>query len=116
MRDGAFSVEGDGHRYAPWGFAGGQDGRGGLLRLLTAAGEEELRSKVPYHTARAGDVLVSLGPNGGGYGEPRERDAADVLADVLDGYLTEAEAPDYGVVIVDGTLDMDATAALRAMR
>ncbi|MGH7037791.1 MAG: hydantoinase B/oxoprolinase family protein [Stellaceae bacterium] len=115
LEDGAFSVEGDGHRYAPWGFAGGQDGRGGVLRLRTAAGEEDLPSKVPYHAARAGDVLVAIGPNGGGYGDPRERDPADVLADVLDGYLTEAEAlRDYGVVIADGAVDARATAAMRA--
>jgi N-methylhydantoinase B len=108
-------VEGDGHRYAPWGFAGGQDGRGGILRLRSTAREEELPSKVPYHTARAGDVLVSLGPNGGGYGDPHARDPADVLADVLDGYLTEAEARrDYNVVIAGGAVDAQATAALRA--
>jgi N-methylhydantoinase B len=114
LQDGAFSVEGDGHRYRPWGFAGGEDGRCGILKLQTAAGEEALPSKVPYHKARAGDVLISLGPDGGGYGDPRERDPADVLADVLDNYLTPAEARrDYGVVIAGGAVDDPATAALR---
>ncbi len=77
-----------------------------ILTLRTESGDEALPSKVPYHRAKAGYVLASLGPNGGGYGEPRERDPADVLADVLDGYLSEADARrDYGVVITGRAVD-----------
>ena len=114
LEDGAFSVEGDGHRYQPWGFAGGQDGLGAVLSLHTEKGPQSLPSKVPYHRAKAGHVLVALGPNGGGYGDPRERDPADVLSDVLEGYLSEADARrDYGVVIQGHAVDAAATAALR---
>ena len=114
LEDGAFSVEGDGHRYRPWGFAGGQDGLGGVLALHTDGGPENLPSKVPYHKAKAGHVLVALGPNGGGYGDPRERDPADVLSDVLEGYVSEADARrDYGVLINGEVVDEAATAALR---
>lgn len=115
LADGAFSVEGDGHRYPPWGFGGGHDGKCGALLLRHGDATEELPSKVPYHRAGTGDVLIAIGPNGGGYGDPRARDPQDVLADLLDGHLTVAEARrDYGVVVADGSVDTAATAALRA--
>jgi N-methylhydantoinase B len=98
LANGGFSVEGDGHKYAPWGFDGGKDGYVASLVLRTAAGEEiELPSKVPYHTARAGDRLICYGPSGGGYGRPAERDPDTVRADVLNGYLSPDRAhAEYG--------------------
>src|SRR6202042_3933114 len=75
LADGAFSVEGEGHKYRPWGFAGGEDGSTASLSLLLATGDEKiLPSKVPYRGASPGDRLVAIGPNGGGSGEPRARD------------------------------------------
>jgi len=117
LADGGFSVEGDGHKYRPWGFAGGEDGYIAGLQLVTADGRTSpLVSKVPYQKAKAGDRLVTYGPSGGGYGNPKERDPALVLRDVLDGYLSAAEAADrYGVAIADGTIDAAATARLREL-
>ena len=116
LSDGGFSVEGEGHKYRPWGFDGGIDGHPGELRLLSATGESlPLVSKVPYQKAKAGDRLVAFGPSGGGYGHPFSRDAAAVLDDVLDGYITAEFARDhYGVVIVGGRVDEAATARRRA--
>ena len=95
LADGGFSLEGDGHRYAPWGFDGGADGFTASLKLVTAAGEEvALPSKVPYHKARAGDRLVSLGPSGGGYGDPARRDVEAVRDDVRDGLISAGTARD----------------------
>ena len=69
---------------------------------------------VPYHTARAGDRLVCMGPGGGGYGDPLLRDPQAVLGDVLDGLIsTDSARSDYGVAIVGGAVDEAATAALR---
>jgi N-methylhydantoinase B len=118
LAEGGFSIEGEGHKYAPWGFAGGADGQTAALKLITADGTEtDLMSKVPYHKMKAGDRLVSLGPCGGGYGDPAARDPASVLADVADGLLSAASAErDYGVVIRGGSVDRDATAALRGQR
>ena len=115
LSDGGFSVEGDGHKYRPWGFAGGEDGYIAELQLVTADGQSvPMVSKVPYHKAKAGDRLLTYGPSGGGYGNPRERDPTSVLSDVLDGYLSVAEAADrYGVAIVDAAIDAAATARLR---
>ncbi len=103
LGDGGFSLEGDGHRYAPWGFAGGADGYTASLKLVTAEGVEvALPSKVPYHKAKAGDRLVSLGPSGGGYGDPARRDPAAVRHDVRDGLISAEQASrSYGAATVE---------------
>jgi N-methylhydantoinase B len=113
--DGGFSIEGDGHKYRPWGFAGGADGQPSELYQVGASGEAvALPSKVPYRRARAGDRLVCLGPSGGGYGDPLRRPAGAVLDDVLDGLLSPAHAAEqYGVAIVDERIDAAETARLR---
>jgi N-methylhydantoinase B/oxoprolinase/acetone carboxylase alpha subunit len=59
---------------------------------------------------------IRLGlPGGGGFGDPRARDAQQVLDDVLDGLITVEEARrDYGVAIdAQGRLDALETARLR---
>jgi N-methylhydantoinase B len=115
LGDGGFSIEGDGQKYSPWGFAGGADGRPSELYHVTAAGQvTALPSKVPYRKACAGDRLVTLGPSGGGYGDPLRRPAEAVLEDVLDGLLSpEMAGEQYGVAIADGRVDGATTARLR---
>jgi N-methylhydantoinase B len=64
-----------------------------------------------------GDVIRVIGPGAGGYGNPFDRPAEAVLADVLKGAVSEERAEqNYGVVIRDGRVDMDATLVLRANR
>ncbi len=117
LEDGGVSVEGEGHVYAPWGFAGGRDGETARMSFRPQRGNERgLPSKLPNLATRAGDRIEVVGPCGGGYGDPRERDPALVLEDVLDGYLTREQAlADYGVVIGDDlTVDAAATERTRA--
>ena len=117
LEDGGASVEGEGHKFAPWGFAGGQAGFPAELVVRRAAGgDASLPSKVPYTRARAGDRFIMVGPSGGGYGDPRMRAPEHVLRDVCDGYISvERAARDYGVVITrDLVLDREATARIRA--
>ena len=104
LSDGGCSIEGEGHRYQPWGFAGGGDGWTAGIQLVGADGEaEELPSKVPYKAAKTGDRYVCIGPSGGGYGPPFERPPENVLDDVLDGYISrEVALADYGVAITEG--------------
>lgn len=118
LSDGAFSVEGDGHKYKPWGYDGGAEGYNASLRLIhKAGGETQLASKVPYHKIKAGDHLISQGPSGGGYGNPRERDPASVCYDVLEGFISlDIAANEYGVVITNGKLDTAATQARRSAK
>src|SRR5258707_9406698 len=60
LTDGGFAVEGDGHKYRPWGFLGGADGMTADLKLRGSDGRgTDLDSQVPYHKVKAGDRLVS---------------------------------------------------------
>jgi N-methylhydantoinase B len=99
LSDGGASVEGEGHKYRPWGFLGGGDGFTAELLVRRREGDVvPLPSKVPYTRARTGDTFVAVGPSGGGYGDPRERPHEQVLEDVRDGYISaETARKDYGV-------------------
>ncbi len=116
LADGGFSIEGEGHRYRPWGFRGGDDGTTAELKLIRRDGSAmSLPSKVPYHQVEAGDQLVALGPCGGGYDDPFQRDPAAVLSDWEDGLIADdAARQDYGVVIRDGGIDAASTERCRA--
>lgn len=119
LEDGGASVEGEGHKYAPWGFAGGADGETAGLRYQRKDGEIlNLPSKLPNMAARSGDRVTMIGPCGGGYGDPLQRDPALVLEDVRDGYISvDQAAEDYGVVIgASGTVDLAATEEQRRSR
>ena len=117
LEDGGVSVEGEGHKYAPWGFAGGAEGRCAALTVRRRDGDAvDLPSKVPNMAARAGDRVIMIGPCGGGYGDPLERDPRKVIDDVLDGYFgAEAAKADYGVVITDA-LEIDEAASVAERR
>jgi len=72
---------------------------------------------VPYHRIKQGERLCSLGPCGGGYGDPRERSPGDVLDDVLDELITpEIAFAEYGVAVKNGSVDQLATEAERSRR
>lgn len=96
LADGGASIEGEGHKYRPWGFKGGHEGQTCAMYVKSTDGTvAELPSKVPYMKMRAGDRLISVGPCGGGYGDPSERDREQVLADLNDGLLSISEAVKY---------------------
>ncbi len=117
LEDGAVSVEGDGQRFKPWGFAGGNDGSPANVDLIRADGKiEALPSKIPYRHLSKGDRITAYGPCGGGYGNPMLRAPEDVLEDVLDGLIDDQIAKEkYGVVILnERVLDAAATEELRA--
>jgi N-methylhydantoinase B len=98
---------------------GGTAGRSGN-RLDRADGTVEERDDVMHwHVEmQPGDRLTHVIGGCGGYGDPFDRDPARVLADVVDGTLTEDGArTQYGVVVVQSggtwTVDEAATAAAR---
>ena len=117
LNKGAASVEGEGHRFDPWGFDGGADGRPAGLELRSGEQVRQLPSKMPHMNIGEGARFICVGPAGGGYGDPLLRAPSDVLDDVLDGLITtESAARDYGVVIAGLAVDQAATEALRAGR
>jgi N-methylhydantoinase B len=115
LTHGHASVEGDGHRHAPWGIFGGQDGSCGDLILNPQSDKRKLPAMISNLSLKAGDTLRTISPCGGGYGPAGQRDAAAVREDVLDGLLLpENAAKDYNVVITDQfTVDEAATHDLR---
>ncbi|MCP3761350.1 hydantoinase B/oxoprolinase family protein [Domibacillus sp. A3M-37] len=115
LADGSISLEGDGHKYAPWGFSGGSEGFvGNVILNYGTEKEKSLPSKLPNMVMKEGDTILLTGPSGGGYGDPFERDPNLVLHDVIDGYISLSNAEEaYGVVIEEGNVNVEKTMALR---
>jgi len=118
LSDGGASVEGEGHRYRPWGFLGGGEGMPAKLDLVAGGTTRALPSKVPHMNIAKDGRFICYGPAGGGYGNPLERDPRKVADDVLDGVMSPATAlRDYGVVIsAKGVVDEAATRKARTGR
>jgi N-methylhydantoinase B len=108
----------DGVECPPWGVAGGQSGRPG--RAVLNPGTPRERALAPLsdgNRLKRGDILRIETGGGGGHGHPFDRPEAEVLEDVLGGFVgTAAALSDYGVVIRDGAVDAAATAARRRDR
>ena len=102
----------------PWGFAGGK--QGGAGRIMLNPGTPRERMLAPLSDGNRvwrGDVIRIETGGGGGYGPPFDRPAADVLEDVLGGFVSvEAARSEYGVAITNDVVDVDSTAALRDRR
>jgi N-methylhydantoinase B len=117
LSDGGASVEGEGHRYRPWGFLGGMEGMPAKLDLMLPGSNapRALPSKVPHMNVAKDGRFVCYGPAGGGYGNPLERDPAKVADDVLDEVVSvETALKDYGVVVsAKGVVDLAATGKAR---
>jgi N-methylhydantoinase B len=87
----------DRQKFAPPGILGGKPGALGRTILNPGPDERVLESKGTYQLA-SGDVVSTRLAGGGGYGDPRDRDAAKVAAEVADGLLSREKAvADYGV-------------------
>ena len=116
---GRVSLEGDGNKYPPWGFDGGEDGTPGQVVLdPDTEGETHLSSKLENQSMNEKQRLRLVGPCGGGWGDPLDRDPEKVRADVLDDFVRVERAREtYGVVLTDDLeIDEDATEELRAER
>jgi len=102
LSGGYFSSEADGHLVSPWGLLGGQEGAPAQMWLNPddPATAEKLSSKQPGRSAEIGNIFRAVAPNGGGFGDPLERDPERVLGDWLDEIVTLEEAEQvYGVLI-----------------
>jgi N-methylhydantoinase B len=104
-------------KFNPWGVHGGRYASTGRAVVNPGTDAERDIGKIDVLRLGIGDVLSLSGPGGGGYGDPLERDPQAVLEDVQAGYLDpRSAAEDYGVLVVNGSADYAATAALRAAR
>jgi N-methylhydantoinase B len=120
LEDARFSIRSMKHVIAPNGCAGGGPGRTGDI-VIDPDGAAPVRLPTRYadYPLRQGAIFRLDTPGGGGYGDALAREAANVLADVREGYVGEAAAErDYGVVLVRTAgglaVDRDATERRRA--
>ena len=85
LAEGGFSLEGEGCEHPPPGLFGGEPGLPGSVTITHDGVEHDLPSKFPYRKAAKGDRLRLVGPCGGGYGDPAERDPEALARDRADG-------------------------------
>jgi N-methylhydantoinase B len=85
------------NKHRPWSSRGGREGSANQIEILRADGRKELYAVVSGLTVNRDDVIRITTANGGGYGDPRERDRAAVADDLRNGYVTaEQAANEYG--------------------
>lgn len=94
------SVLGDRTDHVPFGVLGGGPGAPNEVRFRTGGKEwvPPMRSKYDQLTLEDGDSVMVSSPGGGGYGDPLDRDLAEVERDLNLGYISlERAVRDYGV-------------------
>lgn len=111
-----------GKKYPMPGIAGGHDGAANQL-MVRVGGDHthEAGGQAGYIEHAAGECYEYAYGGGGGWGDPLDRPAAQVLSDVLDEYVSvDAAKREYGVVLTGDlweltlAVDVEATEALRA--
>jgi len=108
------SHRGERHYTQPWGLEGGGPGASSRSIIIRANGEQEVVPSKMIIELRKHDRLVLWTSGGGGYGDPMQRPAEEVLDDALNGKVSiEAGKREYGVVIVGDQVDVNKTEKLR---
>ncbi|GKY87709.1 hydantoinase B/oxoprolinase family protein [Sinisalibacter aestuarii] len=93
-----------------WGLAGGKDAVGPANTLVLPDGTEESLLKMRARALPKGTLVVTRTGGGGGYGDPLARPFAEIQTDLDRGWLSgEAARRDYGVVVIDGRIDVAAS-------
>ncbi|MEK6710350.1 MAG: hydantoinase B/oxoprolinase family protein, partial [Nitrospinota bacterium] len=101
-----------------FGLLGGKPGAISRVSFAPVGGGEAELPQYANVDLQPGRLLIEAG-GGGGFGDPFERPAEEVLRDVRDGVVSLVAARgDYGVAVRPGTLEVDAqeTGRLRKRR
>ncbi len=97
------SYLGDKITIPPFGVLGGESSSPNAFGVIRDGREFDpapVPGKITGYRLEPGDTTFSRSAGGGGYGDPLERDAQEVLRDVAYGYVSERGAlEDYGVVV-----------------
>jgi N-methylhydantoinase B len=104
----------DRSRFTPWGSCGGDAGKPSEFLLNPGTNHEVNLGNTDVVTVQPGDIVRITSAGAGGWGNALEREPTRVLEDARRGFVSLAKAEaEYGVVIRDGSVDNNATAALR---
>ncbi len=104
---------------ACWGVKGGKAGQSFQVTIDPGGpGEREVDALADAEPVRAGEVIRIRTTGGGGWGDPLEREVADVVRDVEWGKVSvDGARRDYGVVLgYDGTMATVDTSATEELR
>jgi N-methylhydantoinase B len=84
-------------KFPPWALDGGREGSPNYVRVLGRDGSDQRFSFVSGLTTHTDDVIRVVTGNGGGIGDPRERDRSAVEEDIKNGLITRERAREvYG--------------------
>jgi N-methylhydantoinase B len=110
-----FSNLSERQRFRPYGLFGGEPGALGRTVINPNTDRERIVPGKASIDLEYGDVVSFQLSGAGGYGNPFARDPERVARDVRLGYVSRnAACESYGVVVTeDGSVDPDATAAMR---
>jgi N-methylhydantoinase B len=104
----------DGHHNPALGARGGLPGGRADQRLRRLDGNEVQLPPCSIAALEDGEVIISIGAGGGGYGPPMHRDPLLIADAVREGLLSERRAAKiYGVVFEAGEIDQIATVRRR---
>jgi N-methylhydantoinase B len=98
----------------PWGVDGGL--RGSLNGIEVTRGAARVRlTRTPRFALRRGDLVRIITGGAGGWGDPLERNPADIASDIVEGLLTPQQAASIYRVTVDaaGNVAPAATVGVR---
>lgn len=96
------------------GARGGLAGGKASQFVISADGTRKATEPCGHVMLHEGERLASVSCGGGGYGSPRDREPERVALDVREGWVSVDRARDvYGVAVVEGQVDREATAGLR---
>lgn len=84
-----------GEKTKTWGMKGGHDGSYNYFMIIRKDGTKERHSLGTNIYLEKGDVVRCVTATGGGYGNPKNRPAEQVLLDVKNGYITRKEALEF---------------------
>jgi N-methylhydantoinase B len=107
----------DRRSHLPYGLSGGRAGTPSW-NVINPGADQRLLPTCPMASVPMvrDDVFLHIQAGAGGFGDPLERDPQKVLVDVLNELITVSYAADvYGVVVADGMVDVEATAARRTV-
>ncbi|MEX0627442.1 MAG: hydantoinase B/oxoprolinase family protein, partial [Cucumibacter sp.] len=84
-------------KFPPWALDGGREGSPNYLQVIRKDGSSENYSFVSGLTMNTDDVIRVVTGNGGGIGDPKQRDRAAIEEDIRNGLITRERAAEvYG--------------------